>query len=84
MNLFPVIIPWIDLQQICHLQTSNKNTTLWSIANDYQFTQDFKHTILQGLQMNQMKRKEKEPQNSPLEQVDLVLHKYSTYQVTTT
>jgi hypothetical protein len=34
--------------------------------------------------MNEKKKKEKEPQNSLVEQVALVLHKYSTYYVTVT
>ncbi len=61
MSLSPgvLIVPWTDLRQIRHLQTSNKKINLWSDASDYQSTQDFSHTILQGLQMNQMKRKEK-------------------------
>jgi hypothetical protein len=61
MSLSPgvLIVPWTDLWQIHHLQTSNKKINLWSDASDYQSTQDCRHTVLQGLQMNQMKRKEK-------------------------
>jgi hypothetical protein len=60
MSLSPgvLIIPWTHLWQVHHLQTSNKKINLWSDASDYQSTQDFRHTVLQGLQMNQMKRRE--------------------------
>ncbi len=60
MSLSPgvLIVPWTDLRQIRHLQTSNKKINLWSDASDYQSNQDFRHTVLQGLQMNQMKRRE--------------------------
>ncbi len=64
MSLSPgvLIVPWTDLLQIRHLQTSNKKINLWSDASDYQSTQDFRHCSTRPAnESNEKKRKKKTP-----------------------
>jgi hypothetical protein len=64
MSLSPgvLIVPWTDLLQIRHLQTSNKKINLWSDASDYQSTQDFRHCSTRPAnESKEKKRKKKTP-----------------------